>query len=73
MSEEPTQQESEPTEESTQATEAVHTKDSGRSQRSDKQKAALACAEEINEWAAKHNLAVVQESYYRLFENKKSA
>ena len=34
---------------------------------------ALASAKEINKWAKKHNLAIVQESYYRLFERKKSA
>ena len=44
MLEEPTQQESEPTEENTQAIEADDTKKSGRSQRSEKQKAALAAA-----------------------------
>ncbi len=31
-------------------------------------------AKEINLWAEKHNLAIVQESYYRLFErDEKSA
>ena len=39
----------------------------------DKQKEALANAQEINLWAEKHNLAIVQESYYKLFERKKSA
>jgi hypothetical protein len=34
---------------------------------------ALKDAKEINLWAKKHNLAIVQESYYKLFERKKSA
>jgi len=35
---------------------------------------ALASAKEINKWADKHNLTIVQESYYRLFErDEKSA
>ena len=35
---------------------------------------ALKNAQEINKWADKHNLAIVQESYYRLFErDEKSA
>ena len=45
-------------------------------QAEDKQKAdkALASAKEINKWADKHNLTIVQESYYRLFErDEKSA
>ena len=31
---------------------------------------ALKDAKEINEWAKKHNLAIVQQSYYKLFERK---
>jgi hypothetical protein len=45
-------------------------------QAEDKKKSdkALASAKEINKWADKHNLTIVQESYYRLFErDEKSA
>ena len=45
-------------------------------QAKDKKKSdkALSEAKEINLWAEKHNLAIVQESYYRLFErDEKSA
>jgi len=31
---------------------------------------ALKDAKEINDWAEKHNLAIVQQSYYKLFERK---
>ena len=34
---------------------------------------AIEDAQKINKWAAKHNLAIVQDRYYKLFENKKSA
>ena len=34
---------------------------------------ALKDAKGINEWAKKHNLSIVQEKYYKLFERKKSA
>ena len=34
---------------------------------------ALKDAKGINEWAKKHNLSIVQERYYKLFERKKSA
>jgi len=34
---------------------------------------ALKDAKSINEWAKKHNLSIVQEKYYKLFERKKSA
>ncbi len=34
---------------------------------------AIEKAQKINKWAAKHNLAIVQDRYYKLFENKKSA
>jgi len=30
-------------------------------------------AQQINKWAEKHNLAIVQDRYYKLFERKKSA
>ena len=39
----------------------------------DKQKEALQKAKKINLWAEKHNLAIVQEHYYKLFERQKSA
>ena len=34
---------------------------------------ALKDAQQINKWAEKHNLAIVQDRYYKLFERKKSA
>ena len=34
---------------------------------------ALKDAKSINEWAKKHNLSIVQEKYYKLFERQKSA
>ena len=34
---------------------------------------AIKDAQEINKWAEKHNLAIVQDRYYKLFERKKSA
>jgi hypothetical protein len=34
---------------------------------------ALKDAKGINEWAKKHNLSIVQEKYYKLFERQKSA
>ena len=34
---------------------------------------ALKDAQQINKWAEKHNLTIVQDRYYKLFERKKSA